>query len=184
MGILVFFWGGVGCEDCLIGQVFLRVEAILDVSFCWEGEVFHGKGRFLWSGRFFDGRVFFGCEFFWGGNFSWGVEDFLRGQIFGRWLFWELPKGKRESFLADVSFLRIEVLWARESFLELKCFYRKRGIFFGRWGIFGGGEVQFFRLTFFFLGTRVRGGTGKKGKEKVVSSMNRIYCINTECATC
>ena len=53
----------------------------------------------------------------------------MRGQIFGRWLFWELPKGKRESFLADVSFLRIEVLWARESFLELKCFYRKRGIF-------------------------------------------------------
>jgi len=54
----------------------------------------------------------------------------------------------------------------------------------GRLGIFGGGEVPFFRLTFFFLGTRVRGGTGKKGKERVVSSMNRIYCINTECATC
>ena len=56
----------------------------------------------------------------------------MRGQIFGRGLFWELPKGKRESFLADVSFLRIEVLWARDSFLELKCFYRKRGTFFGR----------------------------------------------------
>ena len=54
----------------------------------------------------------------------------------------------------------------------------------GRLGIFGGGEVPFFRLTFFFLGTRVRGGTGKKRKGKVVSSMNRIYCINTECATC
>ena len=85
--------------------------------------------------------------------------------------------GKRESFLAEVSILRGEVFWAKESFFGAEVFLEKEGIF-------GGGEVPFFRLTFFFLGTRVRGGTGKKGKGKVVSSMNRIYCINTECATC
>ena len=40
-----FFYGNVsffegGCEVSLIGQVFLRGEVILDVSFCWEGEIF------------------------------------------------------------------------------------------------------------------------------------------------
>ena len=50
----------------------------------------------------------------------------------GRWIFWELSNGKRESFLADVSFLRIEVLWARESFFGAEVFLEKEGIFFGK----------------------------------------------------
>ena len=53
----------------------------------------------------------------------------MRGQIFGEVDFWELSNGKRESFLAEVSFLRGKVFWAKGSFFGAEVFLEKEGIF-------------------------------------------------------